>query len=68
MAHSRRRSLDAIFDTPSSPLAPPPTENGSTTPAGSPPSWRLSSAPVTPTNRSHGASSSPYASARNNRR
>ncbi|KAJ6556710.1 hypothetical protein B0H10DRAFT_2446302 [Mycena sp. CBHHK59/15] len=50
------------------PLAPPPTENGSTTPAGSPPSRRLSSAPVTPTNRSHGASSSPYASARNNRR
>ncbi|KAJ6552718.1 hypothetical protein B0H10DRAFT_2242023 [Mycena sp. CBHHK59/15] len=66
------RGLDAIFDTPSSPLAPPSAENanGSTTPAGSPPSRRISSAPVTPTNRSHSreASSSPYAAARNNRR
>ncbi|KAJ6617776.1 hypothetical protein B0H10DRAFT_2032149 [Mycena sp. CBHHK59/15] len=66
------RRLDAIFDTPSSPLAPPSAENAnsSTTPAGSPPSRRISSAPVTPTNRSHSreASSSPYAAARNNRR
>ncbi|KAJ6611356.1 hypothetical protein B0H10DRAFT_2056795, partial [Mycena sp. CBHHK59/15] len=62
-----RRHLDAIFDTLSSPFAPPPTENGSTTPAGSPPSRRLSSAPETLTNHSRDASSSPYASARTNR-
>lgn len=69
---SRRQSrLNALFDTPSSPLAPPPSSdtvvgalNGGTTPLGSP-----SNNPVTPTNsarRSH--SSSPYAPALSARR
>ncbi|KAK7040965.1 hypothetical protein R3P38DRAFT_3452832 [Favolaschia claudopus] len=67
------RKLAALFDTPSSPLVPPSTDNGhteSTTPAGSPSHFHgrhTSSLPSTPTNRRSG-SSSPYSSARSNRR
>ncbi|KAF7371506.1 hypothetical protein MVEN_00005400 [Mycena venus] len=65
-----RPRLAALFDTPSSPLAPPPGSSGdmgSTTPTGTP-SRHNSSLPGTPTIRHrHGFSSSPYASAGRNR-
>ncbi|KAJ7934034.1 hypothetical protein B0H13DRAFT_2306060 [Mycena leptocephala] len=63
-----RHRLSALFDTPSSPLAPPAGSNdnmGGTTPVGSP-SHRTPSNPTTPIHHRR-PSSSPYAPARNNR-
>ncbi|KAJ7725016.1 hypothetical protein B0H14DRAFT_3899924 [Mycena olivaceomarginata] len=76
------RRLAALFDAPSSPLAPPTGNDGSTTPAGSPhrsqsspsripssASRRIPSSPSTPSpsDRRGRTSSSPYASAWNSR-
>ncbi|KAJ7849684.1 hypothetical protein B0H14DRAFT_2582393 [Mycena olivaceomarginata] len=62
--------LSALFDIPSSPLAPPPSGSDAmqgTTPAGSP-SGHIPYVPATPTNRhGHSSSISPYASARSSR-
>lgn len=70
MTHRQRARLDDIFDTPSSPLAPPDGENPTSTPAGTPPSSHYPSSLLgTPTNQRRTAASSPYASAtRSNRR
>ncbi|KAJ6602593.1 hypothetical protein DFH09DRAFT_1301613 [Mycena vulgaris] len=63
------RRLSALFDTPSLPLVPPPSPNGTgTSPTRSPGFRPLSSDPVTPTNRQRNDSSSPYASAHSQRR